>query len=330
VIFRTFAPVFVFRPGKAEKSVSEISHRSSKLLSRLSQNLISRDVKNVEEGLAREMKGKREKFIRGTRIRRKPATRLTTLLKPPRERGIEIRPRHARVIGIFSCKGGVGKTTTVANLGMSLTERWGPRLLTLDANLGAPNLGLHFGELTPKITIHDVISTELPIEHAILEVQGVRTIFGSIAYEDEVHLVDLRELISPLRKKFKVILVDSAPGIGSEVVAALKACNEIIIVTDPYVPTIASTLKTFRVAERYKVPILGVVVNRVAGDPFELPIKEIRRALGWPIMGVIPEDKKVREATAAGIPVIKYYPKSKAAKEFRRLAETLANRLRKT
>jgi MinD-like ATPase involved in chromosome partitioning or flagellar assembly len=47
-------------------------------------------------------------------------------------------------------------------------------------------------------------------------------------------------------------------------------------------------------------------------------------------MGVIPEDKKVREATAAGIPVIKYYPRSKAAKEFKRLAETLVKRIRKT
>ncbi len=254
---------------------------------------------------------------------------LATLLKPAKEHGIDIKPRQARVIGVFSCKGGVGKTTTTANLAMGLTEKWGARVLTVDANLGAPNLGLHFGELTPKITVHDAIANEMPIEDAILEVQGVKGIFGSIAYEDEVRLVDLRELISPLRKKFKIILVDSAPGIGGEVVAAMKACNEIIIVTDPYVPTIASTLKTFRAAERYKVPILGVVVNRVAGDPFELPMSEIRKALGWPVIGVIPEDKKVREATAAGIPVIRYYPRSKAAKEFERLADAVIERMKK-
>jgi MinD-like ATPase involved in chromosome partitioning or flagellar assembly len=255
---------------------------------------------------------------------------LAKLMKPQKERGVEIKPRQAKVIGVFSCKGGVGKTTTVANLSMGLTEKLGSRVLTLDANLGAPNLGLHFGELTPKITVHDAISNEFPIENAIIQAQGVQAIFGSIAYEDEVRMVDLRELISPLRKKFKLILVDSAPGIGSEVVAALKACNEIIIVTDPYVPTIASTLKTFRAAEKYKVPIMGVVVNRVAEDPFELPMSEIRRALGWPIIGVIPEDKKVREATAAGIPVIRYYPNSKAAKEFRTLADKIINRVKKS
>ncbi|MFN4133323.1 MAG: MinD/ParA family protein, partial [Candidatus Hadarchaeales archaeon] len=151
------------------------------------------------------------------------------LLKPKREKGIEIKPKHGRIVGLFSCKGGVGKTTTTANLSLALLEKFGANILAFDANIGAPNLGLHFGELTPKITVHDAISAELPIENAVLTVQGLKMILGSIAFEDEVHLVDLRELMNPLRKMFKLIVVDSAPGIGSEVVAALKACDEIII-----------------------------------------------------------------------------------------------------
>lgn len=261
--------------------------------------------------------------------RRKKSPSIPALLRVRREKGIKIEPRQAKVIGLFSCKGGVGKTTTAANLSLAILERLGLNVLAFDANIGAPNLGLHFGELTPKITVHDAISANIPVENAILTVQGLKMILGSIAFGEEVHLVDLRELIAPLRKMFKLIVMDSAPGIGSEVVAALKACDEIIIVTDPYVPTIASTLKTFRAAEKYKVPIFGVVVNRVAGDPFELPIKEIRKALGWPVIAVVPEDKKVREATAAGIPVVRYAPKSPAAKEFAQLAEIVYEHLRK-
>lgn len=274
----------------------------------------------------------RKKVVRAKKpLRRRRAVHpdLAKLLKPKREAGIDIRPRQAKIIGFFSCKGGVGKTTTVANLGLGLSKRLGNKVLAVDANLGAPNLGLHFGELTPKITIHDIIAHELPIENAILEIQGLQMILGSIAYEDEVHLVDLRELLSPLRRKFKVILLDTAPGIGSEVVAAMKACNEIIIVTNPYVPTIASTLKTFRAAERYKVPILGVVVNRVAGEPYELPLREIKKALGWPVIGVVPEDKRVTESTAAGIPVIKYAPRCRAAKQFEALTDFLVEHLKK-
>jgi MinD-like ATPase involved in chromosome partitioning or flagellar assembly len=253
--------------------------------------------------------------------------RLPALLKPRKERGVEIRPREARVIGVFSCKGGVGKTTVISNLCSSLVDLK-RKVLAVDANLGAPNLGLHFGELTPKVTIHDVISSDLPIKEAVLEIQGIPMVLGSIAYEDEVRPVDLRELLSPLKRDYELILLDSAPGIGSEVVAALKACMGMIIVTNPYVPTIASTLKTFRAAERYRIPILGVVVNRVAGEPFELSLGEIREALGWPVIGVIPEDKRVRESTAAGIPVVKYRPRAKASRELKKLASFLSERLK--
>jgi MinD-like ATPase involved in chromosome partitioning or flagellar assembly len=234
-------------------------------------------------------------------------------------RKVSIKPKWAKILGFFSCKGGVGKTTMVSNLSTLLTDAK-KEVLALDANLGAPNLGLHFGELTPKATVHDVISSDLPIEQAILEVQGVKMILGSIAFEEDVKLVDLGELISPLRSEFDFILLDSAPGVGSEVTMALKACSGMFIVTNPYVPTIASTLKTFRAAEKYKIPILGVIVNRVAGEPYELSLKEIKRALGWPVIGVVPEDKAVTESTAAGIPVVRYKPNSPASKKLKVLA----------
>ena len=265
------------------------------------------------------------KITKKTRKRRG----LLSLLKPKRERGIKIKPKRARVIGIFSCKGGVGKTTTAANVGMYLAERMNGDVLVIDANLSAPNLGLHFGELTPNATIHDALADDVPIEETITECQGLRTLLGSIAYGEEIRLVDLKGILEPLKKKYKVIIIDSAPGIGSEVIAAIKACDEIIIVTNPEVPTIASTLKTFRAAERYKIPIFGTVVNKVRGEPYELPIKDVKRALGWPIIVVVPEDRKVRESTAAGIPVVRYEPKSPAAKKFMKLGESLLKHVTK-
>ena len=254
---------------------------------------------------------------------------LFSAFKLKREQGINIKPKRARVIGVFSCKGGVEKTTTVANLSMCLTQSMGGEILAVDANLTSPNLGLHFGEFTPKVTIHDVLADEIPIEKVVMKSHGLLAILGSITYVGDVYLVDLREKLAPLKSKYKVILIDSAPGIGSESIAAIKACDEIIIVTNPHIPTIASTLKMIRTSERYKIPIVGVIVNKVGGNPFDLPIKDVKKLLGWPIISVIPDDPKVYESTAVGIPVVGYAPQSSAAKEFMKLGEFLIKRLRK-
>jgi MinD-like ATPase involved in chromosome partitioning or flagellar assembly len=266
---------------------------------------------------------------RKTQKRRKGLGRLLPVRKPKQKRGIRIKPKRARVIGVFSCKGGVGKTTIVANVSAYLAKHLKENVLAVDANLSAPNLSLHFGELSPKTTIHDALADELPIEKVVMKCQGLPVLLGSIAYGEEIHLVDLRSYLKPLKKKYKLILLDSAPGIGSEVVAAIKACDEIIIATNPDIPTVASTLKTFRAAGRYKVPIIGTIVNMVRKEPHELPIKDVKKALGWPIIAVVPEDRRVREATAAGIPIVRYKPKSPAAREFKKLGESLMKRFTK-
>ncbi|MEM3421731.1 MAG: P-loop NTPase [Candidatus Hadarchaeum sp.] len=256
--------------------------------------------------------------------------KLLSLLKPAKERGIEIKEKRAIITGVFSCKGGVGKTTTLANLALCAAQIFKGNVLAIDANLSAPNLGLHFGELDPKVTIHDALAGQIPVEKTIMDYHGLDLILGSIAFGEEVHLVDLKGLLEPLRSKYRLILIDSAPGIGAEVISAMKICDEIIIVTNPEIPTVASTLKTFRAAERYKIPILGVVVNKVRNEPFELTIKDVKKALGWPIIAVVPEDIKVREATAAGIPVVSYHPKSPAAVEFKRLGEFITKHVLKS
>jgi len=266
----------------------------------------------------------------GTEAQKTKGKDLFSLLKPSKERGIEIKQKRALVTGVFSCKGGVGKTTTLANVAMCISQILKGNVLAVDANLSAPNLGLHFGELDPKVTIHDAIAGELPIEKTIMNCHGLDVILGSIAYGEEVHLVDLRGLLEPLKAKYKLILIDSAPGIGAEVIAAMKTCEELIIVTNPEIPTVASTLKTFRAAERYKIPIFGAVVNMMRGEPFELPVKDVKKALGWPVIAAVPEDRKVREATAAGVPVVNYEPKSAAAIEFRKLSEFIVKKLAKS
>jgi len=232
-------------------------------------------------------------------------------------------------LGFSSCKGGVGKTTLAANLGMVFQEKLGDKLLLFDANLSAPNLAMHFGELNPTNTIHDVLSNRIPIEKAIRKIHGVNIIPGSLAYGKEIHPYDICQYVERLKSRFSVIILDTAPGVGSESLAAMKVADEVIAISNPDTPTVASTLKTFKAAEVCGAHMLGAVLNMVRGEPYELSDSQIKKILGWPILAKIPEDPKVREATAMGVPVVKYSPSSPSAKEFKRMGEEVFKMLQK-
>jgi MinD-like ATPase involved in chromosome partitioning or flagellar assembly len=181
--------------------------------------------------------------------------------------------------------------------------------------------------LEPKVTLHDVIAGECTIDNGIQTFGNLHALLGSIAFGEETAPLDLRGLLEPLRTKYKVIILDTAPGLGAEVVAAIKASDEIIAVTNPEIPTITSTLKTFRAAERYRVPISGVVVNKVRGGRFEVSMKEVKKTLEWPVLIDVPEDEKVRESLWVGKPIVQYAPKSKAAAKFKEFAELFYERV---
>ncbi len=240
----------------------------------------------------------------------------------------KITSRRAYILGVFSCKGGVGKTTTAANIGTALAEKLGEGVLLVEANLSAPNLGLHLGILDVGTSMHDVMAGAAPIDKAIHAVGGgLQVIPGSLAYEEEIHYVDFKEKIEPLRNKYKLIILDAGPGLGAEAISSIKASDEMLIVTNPEIPTIASTLRTFRAAERYRVPIMGTVVNKVRGKKYEVPLSEVKKSLGWPVLMSIPDDEKVRESLTAGVPVVKFSPKSSAARAFNELAERVYEKL---
>jgi septum site-determining protein MinD len=257
--------------------------------------------------------------------------RFKSILKAPRKpkkgragRRIRIRPKRARIIGVFSCKGGVGKTTTAVNLATFLNKKLGKNVIVVEANLTAPNVGIHLGIVDSSITMHDVLAGRTSIERAVsVSEGGLQFIPGSIAVSEEIHLVDLKSCLEPLRKKYKYIILDSAPGLAPEVIAAVKASDELLVVTNPEVPTIATTLRTFRAAERYKTPITGVVVNMVRGKRYEVPISKIRKTLSWPVAAIVPDDDKVRESMTVGTPVLRHAPRSPAAKKFKELGKRL-------
>jgi septum site-determining protein MinD len=240
-----------------------------------------------------------------------------------------LRRRRGLVLGVFSAKGGVGKTTTVANLGAALSQRKKGKVIIVETNMTASNLGLHLGVVDPPVTVQDLVFGRLKVEEGISKTEyGLHLLPGSIAFTTDVGSVDLAPIVEKLRGKYEVIILDSAPGFAPEVISAMKACDEVLVCCQPQIPAIAGTLQSMRALEKMKIPILGVVLTRVTGKRYEVSTSEIRRTLGWPTLVEIPEDDMVPESITRGIPAVLYAPDSPAAQQYLRLARLILAHMR--
>ncbi len=228
----------------------------------------------------------------------------------------------SRVVGIISGKGGVGKTVVTANIGMALHEL-GHDVTLVDADLTSSNLGLHLGLYSfHPCNIQKTLRGEIRPEKAIyIHPSGLKLMPSSLAYESID--VDASKLKAIFDRMKGLVLVDSPPGIAKEGLAVLQCCDDIIIVTNPEYPALTDALRVIEVARENNKNILGIVVNKVARDKYNIHASEIEAATELPVIAMIPEDKSVRRSIFSKMPVIHHRPYSLPAIEFRRLAAKL-------
>ena len=227
-----------------------------------------------------------------------------------------------KVIGIISLKGGVGKTSSVANLGAALAG-FGKKVLVVDANFSAPNLGLHLGLPNPEITLHDVLLNRASINEAIYEHGAGFHLIPGAYISRKVNPLGLKDKIRHLRDHYDAILIDSSPNLNDEMLSTMMASDMLLVVTSPDYPTLSATLRAVRLAKQKKIPISGLILNRVRNKRFELSIQDIEEAAEVPVISVLPEDIRVPESIANTMPVTLHKPKSASAIEYRKLAASL-------
>ena len=127
-----------------------------------------------------------------------------------------MRMKKGLILGVFSAKGGVGKTTTVANLGAALAQKLRDRVIIVETNMTASNLGLHLGILDPPVVIQDVVFGRVNISEALSTTDyGLHILPGSVAFTEELGSMDLRGVLEELRGKYDIIILDSPPGSAS-------------------------------------------------------------------------------------------------------------------
>ena len=231
-----------------------------------------------------------------------------------------------RIIGIVSGKGGVGKTTLAINLGTVLAQHFKKDVTLIDCNVTTSHLGLYLGMYYCPLTLNKVLRGDATMEEAMYEhFSGVKVIPASLSLADleGIDIIHLKDKVREIADKSDIIFLDASPGLGREAMACLKACDEVIFVTTPFVPAIMDIIRCQEILNEIRVRPIGIVLNQVNKEKYEMTPKEIEQLTRLPVIATIPYDKNVRKSLAAKTPVVIYKPKSKASKEFFRLGAAL-------
>jgi septum site-determining protein MinD len=220
---------------------------------------------------------------------------------PPQARG--------RAIVVTSGKGGVGKTTTTANIGTALALT-GARVVLVDADVGLRNLDIVLG-LEARVRSHvlDVLEEKATLDEALVADKRVPTLrllaAAQTREKDDVDTEAMRVLIGRLRERFDYVLIDCPAGIEKGFQNAIVGADEAIVVCTPEVSAV-------RDADRV-VGLLGndvsvkLVVNRLRPQLVRkgkmLSVEDVNAILRLPLLGVIADEPGVIISTNKGEPL---------------------------
>lgn len=230
-----------------------------------------------------------------------------------------------RIITCVSGKGGVGKTTIAINLAAALNY-FGKTVTLVDANLTTANIGLHLGVPTVPIHLHHVLKGKKQMHEAVYRHKsGMRVVPSSIAlYELKgLNPSRLKSAVSELRGSCDFVIIDGAPGLGREAINAIKTSDEVLVVTNPEIPAVTDALKTLRLCKDFGKKVLGVVVNKTNVKNPDMDLENIQSMLESPIIGVVPEDRKVKYSLDSKDAVVHVFPDSAASVYCKRIVAEL-------
>jgi septum site-determining protein MinD len=231
--------------------------------------------------------------------------------------------KNTRFIGIISGKGGVGKTTIVANLGAALSYKFKKDVVIVDCNLTTSHLSLSLGMYYCPITLNNILRGEKNIFDALYDhPSGMKIIPSSIHLREleGVDITKLKEVIKDLKGKVDIIFLDASPGLGREAYAAIHASEEIIFVTNPNIPAATDIIKCKEIIKEVNKKPIGIVLNMVSKKDYELTKREVEMLTEMPVIASISHDKNIHKSLAHRMPVVMFKSKSKSSKELTKLA----------
>jgi MinD-like ATPase involved in chromosome partitioning or flagellar assembly len=226
------------------------------------------------------------------------------------------------IISFVSIKGGVGKTTMALETASALANDFGKKVLLVDANFSAPNIGLYL-DLKNDLTIHDVLRDNEGLHAAIYEAYGMDIVPASMYFNDAIDPLKLKKVLEKYRNRYDFIIIDSSPH-HSEMLPAIAAADKIFVVTTPDRVTLHTSMKAAQLAKKNKTNVVGVIINKIKDSKYELDLSEIEGLIELPVLARVKDHKKLIEAGHFKVPITIYDGVNEISKEVKRLASAIA------
>jgi len=225
----------------------------------------------------------------------------------------DLEPKESRVIVVTSGKGGVGKTTATANIGMSIA-RLGYKVVVIDADIGLKNLDLLLGlENRILYTVMDVFEGQCRLDQALIRDKRWKNLsLLSISKNRQRYNVtrkNMQNLVSALTNlNFQYIFIDCPAGIDVGFINAISPAKEALIVTTSELPAMRDADRVAGLLEANGIFQMKLLVNRVRSDMIQkndmMSVRDVQEALGVPLLGAIPEDSEIIISTNRGEPLV--------------------------
>ena len=218
-----------------------------------------------------------------------------------------------KVIVITSGKGGVGKTTTSANIGTALAKL-GNKIVVIDTDIGLRNLDLLLGlENRIVYTIVDVVEKRCKLKQALVKDKRNPNLCMLAAAQTRdksaLNADQLLEICADLKRDFDYILIDCPAGIEQGFQNAVAGASEAIIVTTPEMSAVRDAdriiglLESKEGVQKYKLLVNRVRPNMIKSNEM-MSVEDVVSILSAELIGIIPEDTGIITSTNSGEPIV--------------------------